>query len=132
MVCVRCRIAAPTLRRLATHIVVPEYPKEDITAKMTGIAVAELCVPAGATIASPVRIVSAPSAAIADSMRKALAQWRFKPITSMPNSTDYVSYASKVIYYFVEQNGQFVVLSPAESFYVGPRFALRQQADASR
>jgi hypothetical protein len=115
MVCVRCRIAAPTLRRLATHIVVPEYPKEDITAKMTGIAVAELCVPAGATIASP-----------------ALAQWRFKPITSMPNSTDYVSYASKVIYYFVEQNGQFVVLSPAESFYVGPRFALRQQADASR
>jgi hypothetical protein len=32
-----------------------------------------------------------------------------------------------VTYYFVKQDAQWLVLGPMESFYVGPKFALRQQ-----
>lgn len=121
-------IAEEGLRKtFATKIVHPTYPKDAILAKVTGVAVAELCVPAGSKGAPIIRIATAPSAAIAKSLEQALSQWRFGPMWRQGAPSEFLSYASKVIYYFVQRDGQWVVLSSDDSFYVGPKFALQQQ-----
>jgi hypothetical protein len=121
-------IAEAALRNtFATKVVDPTYPKEAIISKLTGITVAEICVPAGAKVAASIRIVTAPSDAIGRSVKEALTGWRFGPMSAMGDPSHLYSYASKVIYYFVEQDGRWMVLSPTDSFYVGPRFALKQE-----
>jgi len=107
----------------ATKTVRPAYPEEAIRARTTGVVVAELCVPAGNAIAA-VTISSTPSEAIARSLKQALSQWTFR--TWIQNDK-YSAYGGKVIFYFIEQNGEWKVLAPTDSFYAGPRFATKQQ-----
>jgi TonB family protein len=96
------------------------YPEEAIRLRTTGLVVVEVCVQSdGLSFKS--RIVTAPSRAIAQSVTDALAQWRFEP-NEKPRS-----YGGKLTYYFVEQRGEWKVFNAGDSFFVGPRFALKQQ-----
>ena len=108
---------------LATKTIRPAYPEEAIRAHTTGVVVAELCIPAGAPTAA-VTISSSPSEAVSRSVRQALSQWTFQTWTQ---NGKHSAYGGKIIFYFVVEKGEWKVLDPTESFYVGPRFALRQQ-----
>ncbi|MGE5568763.1 MAG: hypothetical protein ACM3S5_06985 [Rhodospirillales bacterium] len=120
-------IAEETLRKtFAVKIVDPIYPSEAIRQQTTGLVVAELCVAAGSQTAS-VRIATAPSEAVAKSVKMALSEWRFGPMWLKGRPNEHLSYASKVTYYFVKKDAQWLVRGPMESFYVGPKFVLRQQ-----
>jgi TonB family protein len=121
-----CEVLGPAsgVRMHATRTILPEYPQDAIRSKVTGVVVAEVCIPAGGRVASIQSISSAPSKAIAESVRKALSQWRFW--TVFENGRHY-PYGGKIIFYFVEQKGEFKVLEPGDEFYVGPHFALKQQ-----
>lgn len=119
---------ALNVRMHANKIVRPAYPEQAIRSKTAGLVVAEVCVPAGKTVAD-VRISSAPSEVIAESVKQALSQWTFR--TWFQNNA-YSAYGGKIVFYFVEQSGEWKVLEPTDSFYVGPRFALKQQRPMSR
>ena len=119
---------AASVRKRATKTVRPVYPEQAVRGKVIGVVVAEVCVPAGGTIAA-FWISSAPSDAIAESVKQALSQWRFKPWS---DDAGYHAYGGKIVFYFVEQNTEWKVLEPADAFYVGPRFALKQQRPLSR
>jgi hypothetical protein len=122
------RIAEEGLRKtFATRIVDPTYPESAIRAKVTGIVVAQVCVPAGSKVVGTVRISTAPSPDLAEAVEQALAQWRFGPMWPAGRPSEFLPYNSKVVYYFIESDGQWLVRSPGDSFYVGPAFALRQQ-----
>lgn len=118
---------AANVRRHATKTVRPVYPEEAIRDRITGVVVAEICVPRGSTVAA-IRISSAPSNAIAQSVKRALSQWAFRP---MFQNGRYVAYGGKIIVYFVQQNNVWEVLEPSDAFYVGPRFAIEQQHPVS-
>jgi len=106
----------------------PAYPEEAIRAKTTGVVVAEICVPAGIPTAA-VTISSTPSEGITRSVRQALSQWRFQ---TWFEKGSFHAYGGKVIFYFLERDGEWKVLDPADSFYVGPRFAVKQQRSVLR
>lgn len=117
-------LAEVALRKTyAKTVVAPVYPQEAIRSKSTGIAVAEICVPAGGGKAAA-RIVVAPNGAIAKAMLEALAQWTFGVKWRGNDQTHYVEYGGKITYYFVHMNEEWKVLSSTDSFYVGPRFAV--------
>ena len=114
------KIAEAALRdAMATKVVKPIYPEEAIRNKTVGIVVTEVCVRPDSETAY-LRIVTAPSDAIAASVTAALLQWRFRRDTN--------SFGSKVIYYFVHRNDRWEVLSPADRFFVGPTFSQKQGA----
>jgi len=114
--------AEETLRRFATKRVIPEYPASAIKSGLTGLVVADVCVPAGGGAAS-VEIVESPSHAIGQAVEDALKQWRFDTLYEQGNPSHTHGYGSRVVFYFVNQGGNWRVLSPADTFYVGPRFA---------
>jgi hypothetical protein len=106
------------VRMHATKTVRPEYPQDAVRSKVTGIVVAEVCIPAGGTIASIQSISSAPSKVIADSVRKALSEWRFW--TAFEHGR-YYPYGGKIVFYFVE---------PELCTECGCRARLTRQVDA--
>lgn len=125
-------VAELTLRNtLATKTVAPVYPSEAVNRKLTGLVVADVCVMAGSTTASSINIVSAPDVLLGKSVKAALSQWTFGPLSAQGEPSRLYSYRSKVIYYFVEERDKWTVYSPADSFHVGPRFAVNRQ-DLSR
>lgn len=110
------------LRTHAIELVTPEYPDTAIRSRKTGLVVAEICVPAGASTPD-VRIVAAPNSDIANSVRKALGKSRFRTMWD----SSFRAYGGKVIFYFVSQDNGWKVLEPKEQFFVGPDFAIAQQ-----
>lgn len=118
--------AEVTLRRSATKRVIPEYPASAIKSGVTGLVVAEVCVPPGGGAAS-VEIVESPSPAIGQAVEDALNQWRFDTMYEQGDPSHTHAYGSRVIFYFVSQGGKWRVLSPEDTFYVGPRFAHSRQ-----
>lgn len=114
--------AEVTLRRLATKRVIPEYPASAIKSGLTGLVVADVCVPPGGG-AALVEIVESPSPAIGQAVEDALKQWRFDTVYEQGDPSHTHGYGSRVVFYFVNQDGNWRVLSPADTFYVGPRFA---------
>jgi hypothetical protein len=113
--------------------VTPSYPEFSIRVGHQGIVVARVCLGDRATTATSmsatsVEILTAPDAQTAKAMKEALAKWRFIPPVRQQGGHEVpLKLASKITYYFVKQGQQWAVLSPTESFYVGPRFALAQQ-----
>ena len=120
------RTAEEALRRSATKRVIPEYPASAIKSGLTGLVVADVCVPPGGGAAS-VEIVETPSQALGQTVEDALKQWRFDTWYEQGNPTHLHGYGSRVVFYFVNQGGSWRVLSPADTFYVGPRFAHSRQ-----
>jgi len=115
-------------RNMATKIVHPVYPKEAVAARVTGLVVADVCVAAGSDKATVIRVLTAPNAVIGEAVRSAISQWRFRLNWWASDPERPHAFASKVVYYFVERDGQFLVLKPDDEFYVGPEFALKQQS----
>jgi TonB family protein len=111
------------IRKLATRTVRPVYPEEAIRAGTTGLVVAEICVPLDGRPAS-IKISSAPSEALARAAKTAISQWRFR---TRVHENEPLAFGGKIIFYFLKQDDKWKALDPMESFYVGPRFALKQQ-----
>ena len=111
----------------------PDYPAGSIRASHQGIAIARICLgdrSAGTTTmaASSMEILTAPDEDIAQAMREALAKWRFRPPRREQGGREIpIKLSSKITYYFVKREQHWAVLSPTESFYLGPRFALTGQ-----
>ncbi len=120
------RTAEAALRRSATKRVIPEYPASAIKSGLMGLVVADVCVPPGGGAAS-VEIVESPSRAIGQAVEDALKQWRFETWYEQGNPSHTHGYGARVVFYFVNQDGNWRVLSPADTFYVGPRFAHGRQ-----
>jgi TonB family protein len=110
------RMSERNLRRVATFIVAPQFPEEDIRMHKIGVVVAEIKVDEKGKL-SKITILEAPSDTIAVSLSKALSQWRFAAgtVNGQPSGA-----VGKVTYYFVFQQGKPVVLSPEEAPYLGP------------
>jgi hypothetical protein len=104
-----------SLRSLASRIVKPLYPPDDIRARRTGVAVAELDVDQHGRIAR-VTILEAPSTAIADAMTAALKQWEFGALAAAPRAS---GLRSRITFYFIVRNGVGLVQNPAEAGYLG-------------
>lgn len=111
------------IRMLATKTVRPVYPEEAIRAGTTGLVVAEVCAPRDGRPAS-IKISSAPSEALARAVKTAVSQWKFR---KREDENASLAFGGKVVFYFLKQGDKWKVLDPMESFYVGPRFALKQQ-----
>lgn len=114
-------VAEVTLRRMATRVVTPKYPAEAVEAKIQGIAIADICVPAGGKVAV-INEVRAPNERIAAEVTSSLLSWEFGPMWAENDPKHLFSYGGTIIYYFVHQKGQWLVLNPSDSFYVGPEF----------
>jgi TonB family protein len=102
-------------------VVRPVYPSDASRLGVQGLAVAEVHVATDGSVSS-VKCLAAPGDQIREAMSRALTRWRFKPLkdehTGIP-----APYRGKLTYYFVKRDGQWVVLDPSESFFVGPAFA---------
>jgi hypothetical protein len=109
------------LRKSATKIVEPTYPVDAIRAKISGLVVADICVPLDSNIAV-VDVLVAPDDSIRRAVVTAIRQWRFRPATTI-FKTGVHSYGGKIIFYFLQREGHWTVLSSTDSFYVGPEFA---------
>ncbi len=120
------RVPEVSLRKGASKTVEPVYPESAIGAKVTGLVVSQICVPAGSTTAQ-LRILTAPNQAISQTVKTAVSQWKFTPWIEKGKA---MTFGGKLFFYFVQQNGSWKVLSPAESFYVGPEFTLTRQSSA--
>lgn len=119
------RAAEQSLRRTAIKSVVPVYPESAIKSGVTGLVVAEVCVPKDGGAPS-VEILESPNHAIGQAVEDALKQWRFYTTYEKGNPSHTFSVASRVVFYFVNHGGSWKVLSPADTFYVGPHFARSQ------
>jgi hypothetical protein len=111
--------AEKDFRKLATFTVAPKYPEDAIRSTRTGICIALVQISINATIIS-IQIIKAPSEAIAQEMRRALQQWKFKIARDQGGQP--ISFEGKLTYYFVHEKGQWKVFSSMDSFYVGPHF----------
>jgi hypothetical protein len=112
------------LREQAIQLLIPEYPPVAIKTGVTGIVVAEICIPAG--ISHPeVSIVSAPSSHLADAVKGALQKSTFRRLLEHGS---YRAYGGKMFFYFVSSQEAWKVFEPHDTFYVGPRFAIAQQS----
>ncbi|HLJ27848.1 MAG TPA: energy transducer TonB [Candidatus Angelobacter sp.] len=109
------RFSGRNLRTITETIVVPLYPKDAITNRLTGVAVALVTVTEKGVV-SRVEVLEAPSLSIGTSLSDALSQWRFKTAANDGHPT---GYTGKVTYYFVFQTGTPAVLSPNEAPYIG-------------
>lgn len=123
--CDRTIAEAELRRNFIINKVDPAYPIATQKAGLTGIAVAEVCIPAGSNRAV-VRIATAPDSAVAVEVKGAIERWKFGPFTAMGDASHFLSYSTKIIYYFTKINGTFVVRSSSDSFLVGPHFAMKQ------
>jgi TonB family protein len=109
------KISESGLRRLANRVVLPEFPRDAIRARKTGVAVAVLDIDErGAVI--KIETLEAPSPSIGAALSRALLQWSFTPPVSegVP-----MKMHGKLTFYFLFQHGKPVVLSPDEAPFVG-------------
>jgi hypothetical protein len=109
------------LRDRAIQTVDPIYPSDAIKSHISGIVVVDLCVPVGSETATFVVSV-APSSSIRNAVITAMEKWRFKSPEVWFENSPVHSYGGTIIFYFVQQKAVWRVLSPTESFFVGPRF----------
>ena len=120
------RFSELDFREMASRVVSPDYPIDAIRSGITGIAVADVHVAANGQV-SAINILVAPSGSISRAMKEAVSQWHFNIVSGRPGTAaaprTALSRSGKVTYYFVRQGSQWKVLSPQESFYVGPSFA---------
>src|SRR5262249_36643460 len=100
------RVAETSLRRAATRMVMPEYPKGE--EQLNGVAVAEITTDVSGNL-SRVDILEAPSKSAADSMKNAISQWKFK-LSYRDGKA--VRYLSKLTFYFSYNHGKRQVRNP--------------------
>jgi TonB family protein len=106
------RLDGISLRKDATHIVMPQFPSSALAAGASGVCVAEVVISESGKTES-VSILQSPSAQIAEEVKKALKQWAFKPVTvdgmaNVPKAT------GKMAFYFVIRDGKGTVLTPED------------------
>jgi TonB family protein len=104
---VRARLSGPTLRRFATFTVSPVYPAASLRRGSSGVAVVELSVLPSGTV-ERADVLEAPDSYIANAVRKAVRQWKFRlpePMTAK----------SRLAFYFSVENGQGKVLTPEQA-----------------
>lgn len=97
-----------SLRKKAVNTVVPEYPKQALKEKVSGVAVAEIVVSEEGTVIN-VKILESPHKSINLSMKEALKKWRFKPYTIKGIAQ---KVTGKITFYFVIENEKSKVESP--------------------
>jgi TonB family protein len=101
------------LRRSAIENPMPEYPKQSLEARHTGVAVVEILADTEGRV-ERVRVLEAPDPYIEKSVTKAVSAWRFKPLTTGPNTSERTKFDGKLFFYFVIQGGSGRVLFPDE------------------
>jgi len=104
------------LRMKATKVIRPDYPEDAIRAHKTGVAVAQIWLNQGGGV-SKVEVLEAPCESIANSLRRAVTQWRFEAFTD--NNGQPIVVSGKLTFYFQITNGKGTVLDPADTGYVG-------------
>ena len=100
------RVAETSLRRAASKMVLPEYPKGE--EQVSGVSVAEIITDVNGNV-SQVDILEAPSKSAADSMRNAINQWKFR-LSYRDGKA--VRYVSKLTFYFSFKHGKGQVRNP--------------------
>jgi TonB family protein len=102
------RVGIDVLRRMATAIVVPVFPKDAIAAGRYGVVVAEVYLDKASRV-ERVEVLEAPCPSVAASVLEAIRQWKFSSQHSNMNRV------GKVVYYFQNVNGMPVVLGAEET-----------------
>lgn len=106
------KLSDSALRDGARKTVDPIYPASARSQRHGGVAIAQITIDPSGRV-TKVDVQEASDEAIAESMRKALQQWEFAPITL--RGSDKGEWASgPVIYYFNSKNG--IVTSPRDTF----------------
>jgi TonB family protein len=102
---------------MAVKSVRPIYPEDALRHGKSGVVVADVHSSFEGTVTA-VDILETPDPAIGASVRRALAQWRFK-FADPTKDESRVDLSAKLVFYFEIQHGKGVVLYPSETGYVG-------------
>jgi hypothetical protein len=105
-----------TARSLATRVVVPNYPGDDVREKRSGVTVAQITTDERGLVTEVV-VLEAPSKSIEEATAAALRQWEFRQLWEPSGRS--TTLTARIVFYFVLQDGKGVVRSPAETAYVG-------------
>lgn len=107
-----------TIRKMAKHKPLPEYPADSIARKRSGVAVAAIASGADGRVTS-VTVLEAPDDAISAAVREALLKWVVEPATILGQS-DRLGLRGKVTFYFQIVAGRGLVANP-EDLPGGPK-----------
>lgn len=110
------RVPEGYLRQSATTTIPPEYPRDAIATSAEGVSVAEIRVNPSGSVTS-VEVLEAPHPSIAESMRRALKQWKFRPFKT--DGGEPRAAIGKVTYYFVLTGTESGVYEPSRAPYIG-------------
>jgi len=102
------QVPEAVLRNLATRTVMPDYPEKSKTQGSKGIAVAQLHLNEEGVLTN-VEILEAPDAEIAQAVKKAVKQWKFKTVQVNDKPCLIVG---KLTFYFVINGGAARVENP--------------------
>jgi outer membrane biosynthesis protein TonB len=103
------------LRKAASRLVVPLFPRESLHARHQGVAVAEVTFGTTGKI-ERVDVLDAPDTWILAAMLDAVRRWE---LPSATHGSHPVSLTGKLTYYFLIRGGVGVVMDPTQTFFVG-------------
>jgi TonB family protein len=103
-------VAEPTLRKLATKVVVPTYPTKGIKRRQQGRVVVQVLIDEQGKL-SRITPLEAPDDSFLNSVTSAVKQWRWGAATHGRDRRQ-ARIDGKLTFYFKFQNDQPVVLSP--------------------
>ena len=106
------RASEASLRKIATKVVMPNYPHESIKRGAKGVAVAELVIGVAGDV-SNAEVLEAPDALIEKAVLEAVKQWKFRPTNVKGGGP--VSVRGKLTFYFeINEKGQGKVENPRQ------------------
>jgi len=109
------RITETSMRRLATKVVMPEFPQEARKRGASGVSVAELEVDEQGDV-SEVRVLEAPHESIKAAVVDAVRQWKFRRSTI---GGEPVRVRSKLTFYYVNNGRKARVKNPRSAEQYG-------------
>lgn len=107
------------LRHFAQIAVDPTYPDEAVQQRLSGLVIAEICVPTGGG-RPRVHVAFASHELLGRATADALGKWRFTPTDA--NKLNAAEMGGRIVYYFLNERDHPVIRNSTESFYVGPLF----------
>ena len=105
------RVGEDGIRRSASKTVMPTYPEVSIRKHSQGVAVVELQYDGTGNV-TDVRVLEAPDSEIAQTVRSAVHQWKFRPSTIHGQPLNVKG--KLTFYYVIESDGQGHVRNPKQ------------------
>lgn len=104
----KARVPEAVLRKLATKVVMPEYPESSVRAKKQGVAVVAVFLDENGKLGR-VDLIESPDEATGNSAVNAVRQWEFQHATTEGRP---IAVLGKITFYFIHERGKSRVENP--------------------